>query len=145
MTDKVQTITLYTDGASRGNPGPAAIGVWIETLGKTYGVTIGETTNNDAEYQALIFGLKKIKSLIGNARAKRTRVQCFLDSELVVRQLNHEYKITDAQMQQHFMTIWNLMLDFDSVTFTHVPRAKNRIADRAANDALDAPEQPMIV
>jgi len=132
-----KTIELYTDGGSRGNPGPAAIGVYIKTLGKTYGECIGETTNNDAEYQALIFGLKKIKALVGKVQARQVRVVCFLDSELIVKQLNHEYKIADAAMQQLFITVWNLMLDFQDVTFTHVPRSQNRIADAAVNRALD--------
>ncbi len=132
-----KTIELYTDGGSRGNPGPAAIGVYIKTLGKTYGECIGETTNNDAEYQALIFGLKKIKVLVGKVQARQVRVACFLDSELIVKQLNHEYKIADATMQQLFITVWNLMLDFREVTFTHVLRSKNRIADAAVNRALD--------
>ena len=56
---------MYTDGGSRGNPGPAGIGVWIETLNKKYSEHIGETTNNVAEYQALIFGLRKLKQLLG--------------------------------------------------------------------------------
>ncbi len=132
-----RTIELYTDGGSRGNPGPAAIGVWIPTLDKKYGAYIGETTNNDAEYQALIFGLKKIKTLIGKASAREVCVECFLDSELIVRQLNHEYKISDDAMQKLFITVWNLMLDFGIVTFTHVPRNKNTVADAEVNRALD--------
>ncbi len=131
------TIDLYTDGGARGNPGPAAIGVWIPTLDKVYGECIGTATNNDAEYQALIFGLKKIKALIGKKRARECCVQCHLDSELIVKQLRHEYKVTDERMQRYFMEVWNLMLDFRIVTFTHVPRVRNRVADRAVNDALD--------
>ncbi len=138
MTKDFESVELYTDGGSRGNPGPAAIGVWIPTLGKTYGECIGTATNNDAEYQALIFGLKKIKSLIGKKRAKVTTVRCFVDSELIARQINHKYKITNPAMQQYFLTVWNLMLDFGHVTVQHVPRAENAIADRAVNDALDA-------
>ncbi len=106
----MENIILYTDGGSRGNPGPAAIGVWIETLNKKYGETIGTATNNDAEYQALIFGLKKCKSLVGKARAKKVKIVCYLDSELIVKQLNHEYKITKENTQHYFLTVWNLML-----------------------------------
>lgn len=139
---KHKTIELYTDGGSRGNPGPAGIGMHVrtkdKTLDKKYGEYIGETTNNDAEYQALVFGLKKIKSLVGKATAKGVCVECFLDSELIVKQLNHEYKIADATMQKHFITVWNLMLDFGSVTFTHVRREKNKVADSEVNRALDA-------
>jgi len=135
---KEEKIVLYTDGGSRGNPGPAAVGVFIETLNKKYGEYIGETTNNDAEYQALIFGLKKIKSLIGKQKAKKTQIQCYLDSELIVKQLRHEYKISDTFMQQLFIQVWNLMLDFEEVSFEHVYREKNTIADSLVNQALDS-------
>jgi len=128
---------MYSDGGSRGNPGPAAVGVYLETLGKEYGEYIGETTNNDAEYQALVSGLKKIKSLVGKGRAKKTNVECRLDSELVVKQLNHIYKIEHETTQKHFLVVWNLMLDFASVTFTHVPREQNTRADAMVNQALD--------
>jgi ribonuclease HI len=132
-----EKIVLFTDGGSRGNPGPAGIGVYIETLNKKYGEYIGETTNNDAEYQALIFGLKKIKSLIGKQKAKRTQVQCYLDSELIVKQLHHEYKVEHESMQKLFFQVWNSMLDFKEVKFSHVVREKNTIADSLVNQALD--------
>ena len=134
MADK---IVMFTDGGSRGNPGPAAIGVYIETLDKKYGETIGTKTNNEAEYAALIFGLKKIKQLVGKVKAKSTEVECFLDSELVVNQMNHKYKLSDEKTQRAFLEIWNLMLDYKSVKFAHVPREKNKIADALVNKALD--------
>ncbi|MDD3498094.1 MAG: ribonuclease HI family protein [Candidatus Moranbacteria bacterium] len=134
MADK---IIMYTDGGSRGNPGPAGIGVWIETLDKKYGECIGKRTNNDAEYEALIFGLKKIKALLGKAKAKKYEVECFLDSELVVKQLKHEYKLKEERIQKYFIEIWNLMLDFKKVEFRHIPREKNIIADGLVNEALD--------
>jgi len=130
-------IVIYTDGGSRGNPGPAAIGVWIETLNKKYGETIGEATNNDAEYQALIFALKKCKSLVGKKQSKQIELDCKLDSELIVKQLKHEYKISQENMQGYFIEVWNLMLDFGDITFTHVPREQNKIADEMVNQALD--------
>jgi ribonuclease HI len=129
-------IVMYTDGGSRGNPGPAAIGVWIETLSKKYGECIGKKTNNEAEYMALIFGLKKLKQLLG-ASAKKTEIVCYLDSELVVKQLNHEYKMKEKHIQGFFIEIWNLMLDFGKVKFAHVRREKNKIADAMVNEALD--------
>ncbi len=135
------TIILYTDGGSRGNPGPAAIGVWIETLDKKYGETIGVATNNDAEYQALIFALKKVKALVGAAHAKKTRLDCRLDSELVVKQLTHQYKITKPNTQKYFLEVWNAMLDFADVTFTHVRREHNTVADALVNQALDGDGQ----
>jgi len=130
-------IVIYTDGGSRGNPGPAGIGVWIETLNKKYGECIGIKTNNDAEYEALIFGLKKVKALLGKVKAKQFEVNCFLDSELVVKQLNHEYKLKEERIQKYFIEIWNLMLDFKKVTFSHVFREKNTVADGMVNEALD--------
>lgn len=137
----MRNIVVYTDGGSRGNPGPAAIGVWIETLDKKYGVLIGAATNNDAEYQAVIFALKKIKALVGAAAAKTARVECRLDSELVVRQLTHRYKITKPNTQKYFLEVWNAMLDFGAVDFTHVPRERNTVADGMVNAALDSASQ----
>lgn len=132
-----QKIIIYTDGGSRGNPGPAAVGVHIETLGKKIGECIGIRTNNDAEYEALILGLQKTKALLGKDKAKKVQVECFLDSELVVKQLNHEYKLKEPRIQQYFIEIWNLMLEFEKVVFVHIPREKNKIADALVNEALD--------
>jgi ribonuclease HI len=132
-----QKIVMYTDGGSRGNPGPAAVGVYIETLGKKIGECIGIRTNNDAEYEALILGLRKTKFFLGKDKAKKTNVECFLDSELVVKQLNHEYKLKEPRIQQYFIEIWNLMLEFSGVVFVHIPREKNKIADALVNEALD--------
>jgi ribonuclease HI len=134
----MEKIVLYTDGGSRGNPGPAALGVYIETLGKSYGHFLGEKTNNEAEYEAILFGLRKIKSLIGKARAKHALVECRMDSELACRQLNHHYKIENEKLQPLFLAIWNLMLDFQEVTFAHVRRENNTQADQLANEAMDA-------
>ncbi|MFC1645041.1 ribonuclease HI family protein [Patescibacteria group bacterium] len=130
-------IIMYTDGGARNNPGPAGIGVWIETLNKEYGEYIGEKTNNEAEYEALIFGLKKIKSLLGKVKAKQADVLCYLDSELIVKQLNHQYRLKDERIQAYFIEIWNLMLDFGVVNFSHVRRESNKIADRLVNEAID--------
>lgn len=130
-------IKMYTDGGSRGNPGPAAIGVWIETLGKRYGECIGEATNNVAEYAALIYGLKKLRQLLGKDKTRQYEVECYLDSELVVKQLNHEYKLKEKYIQENFIEIWNLMLNFQKVTFQHIIRENNKIADALVNEALD--------
>ena len=133
----MEKIIIYTDGGSRGNPGPAGIGVWIETLNKKYGETIGTATNNDAEYQALIFALKKCKALLGKQKAKQTSLECKLDSELIVKQLNHEYKISKENTQRYFIEVWNLMIDFGDIVFVHIPREQNKIADAMVNQALD--------
>lgn len=130
-------IVVYTDGGARNNPGPAALGVYVETLGQGYGEYLGEKTNNEAEYAAILFALRKVKSLVGKARAKETHLDMHMDSELAVRQLNHEYKIKEERIKDIFFDIWNTMLDYGRVTFTHVPREKNKEADRLVNEALD--------
>lgn len=138
MTEK---IIMYTDGGSRNNPGPAAVGVFIETLRKQYGHYIGEKTNNEAEYEAVILGLKKIKQNIGKEKAKNTEIEIFLDSEFVAKQMNHEYKVKEPELQKLFLEVWNLMLDFGKVTFNHIPRERNKVADKLVNQALDEKER----
>ncbi|MGB3073057.1 MAG: ribonuclease HI family protein [Candidatus Moraniibacteriota bacterium] len=133
----MQKIIVYTDGGSRGNPGPAALGVYLETLGKRYGEFLGVRTNNEAEYAAIASALKKTRSLLGKAKAKTAEIECRMDSQLACRQLNHEYKIENAKLQPYFLEVWNLMLDFHSVAFVHVPREENTIADAEANLAMD--------
>jgi len=138
---------IHTDGGSRGNPGPAALGVVIEVgpayaeatawRRKEYGESIGIATNNDAEYQAVIFALKKLKALIGKERAAKASVLVQMDSELIERQLNGHFKIMDDRMGKYFMQIWNLKMDYGSVAFEHVYREQNSAADRMVNAALD--------
>ncbi|MEK7583025.1 MAG: ribonuclease HI family protein [Patescibacteria group bacterium] len=132
---------IHTDGGSRGNPGAAAIGVVIEssdkTLKKEYGELIGVATNNDAEYQAVIFALKKLKSLIGKEKAAHASVLVQMDSELIERQLNGHFKINDERMGKYFIQIWNLKMDYGLMTFEHVYREANTAADRMVNAALD--------
>ncbi len=133
-------VIIHTDGGSRGNPGPAAIGVVIEsdlTGKKEFGEYIGETTNNEAEYRAVIFALKKLKQLIGSEKCSASLVELLLDSELVVKQLNKEYKLKDKNIQNFFIEIWNITFDFGGVSFHHVPREENREADRVVNQVLD--------
>ncbi|MEK7590499.1 MAG: ribonuclease HI family protein, partial [Patescibacteria group bacterium] len=128
-------LIIYTDGGARGNPGPAAIGVVVG--GKKYGETIGEATNNVAEYKAVIFALKKAKALLGKSKAKETEVLVNLDSELVFKQLRGEYKVLDENMQPLFIEVWNLKQDFKKVEFKHIPREQNKEADKMVNKALD--------
>lgn len=139
----MQQIIIYTDGGARGNPGPAAIGAVIQYdhQEKHYSHFLGKTTNNEAEYQAVILALKKAKALFGKEKVKRAALECFSDSELVVRQLNHEYKIEEENLQKLFIQIWNLTLDFGEIKFTHIRREKNKIADRLVNEELDRQEK----
>ncbi len=142
MTEtKPMQIIVHCDGGSRGNPGPSAIGVVIESPGtglfKEYGEYIGHGTNNEAEYKAVIFALKKIKQLIGKEKAAHADIEVHVDSELLECQINGHFKIMEPRMQDLFMELWNLKIDFDSVTFKHVYREQNQAADRMVNAALD--------
>ncbi|HAU07703.1 MAG: Ribonuclease H [Candidatus Yanofskybacteria bacterium GW2011_GWF1_44_227] len=141
-------IIIHTDGGSRGNPGEAAIGVVIDgplTGKKEYGEYLGRATNNQAEYQALIFALKKVKQLVGSDKCKDVTVECFLDSELIVKQMNGEYKIKDESIKEYFLEIWNLKIDFGKVTFRHVFREKNTEADRLVNRVLDREDNKLAI
>lgn len=151
-------LIIYTDGGARGNPGPAAIGVVIckekgppspATAGfgeasepiKKYNQAIGETTNNQAEYQAIIFAFKKIKALFGKKKVKNIEIEIRTDSELISQQLNHKYKIEEKNLQPLFLKVWNLMLDFGKVNFKYISREENKEADKLVNEALDNQER----
>ena len=134
------TIKIHTDGASRGNPGPASIGVVIELPNgeiKTYHQTLGIATNNYAEYQAIIVALEKTKSLVGKTNTKKYSIELYLDSELAQKQLTGIYELKDEAIQKAFIKIWNLRIKFDSVDFIHIRRELNKKADALANQALD--------
>lgn len=132
-------IKIYTDGGSRGNPGPAAVGIVIEGLGhdRKYAEHIGVTTNNEAEYRAAIVALKKAKQILGSESSAKATIEFYVDSELLTKQINGEYKIKEKNLQSLFMELWNLKLDFGKVTFQHVLRGKNKEADKLVNEALD--------
>lgn len=138
MTD----YTMFTDGGSRGNPGPAAIGVYVVDANGVvvleHAETIGNSTNNIAEYCAVATGLERLKQTVGKS-IKEKSVELKLDSELVKKQLNGEYQIKDAGLVPYFIEIHNLRVSaFPKLTLTHVPRAQNKEADRLVNEALDA-------
>lgn len=138
----MKKIIIYIDGGSRGNPGPAALGVVIcNQKGqkvKEYSEQIGEKTNNEAEYQACIFALQKFKALYGKKLAKNTEIEVKSDSELLVKQLTGKYKILDEKIQPLFLKVWNLRLDFKKATFKSISRDKNKEADKLVNEALDS-------
>jgi len=127
-------VKLFTDGGARGNPGPAAIGGVIFD-GKNnlaqFSKYIGEATNNQAEYQAIEEGLNL--ALDNNIK----ELECYLDSELVVKQLNKEYKVKDKELAKVFVRVWNLSLKFKKISFNHVRREYNKDADALVNKALD--------
>mgnify|MGYP001570536288 CR=1 FL=1 len=127
-------VTLHCDGGSRGNPGPAAIGV--VTLGERHGAAIGVATNNVAEYSALIFGLERIRATCGE-RANDLSVDVFLDSELVARQMQGRYRVKSPDLRPLHARARTLVAEFRSVSFHSVPREENAEADALVNEALD--------
>ncbi len=144
----MRKIIIYTDGGARGNPGPGAIGVVFANekgeILKKYSEYLGENfTNNEAEYLALIFALKKFKQLFGKKLAKNTEIEIRSDSELVVKQLRGEYKVLDPKIQPLFLEAWNLRLDFKKVNFKLVPREKNKQADELVNEILNSQNQKL--
>ena len=133
--DSMDKISLYTDGGSRNNPGEAAIGIVLKDKDKILrklGKPIGIATNNEAEYTALIEGLK----ISLNEGAKE--VECFVDSELVAKQLKGLYKIKEPRLQTLCIKVKELEKKFNEVTYTHIPRKENSIADSLVNKALDS-------
>lgn len=137
----MKKITIYIDGGSRGNPGPAGTGVVFcnekSQVIKKYSQFLGKATNNEAEYQALIFALKKFKALFGKKIACQSEIEINSDSELLVKQMTGKYKILDSKIQPLFLEAWNQKLDFKKTQFRLISRQKNQMADGLVNDALD--------
>lgn len=129
-------LILRTDGASRGNPGAAAAGIVIERedgeVLMSLGKYLGEMPNNQAEYRALILGLRTVAEMCPAA------VSVYMDSELVVRQMTGVYQVRDAVLQQLYQEARTLVRSLPQVTFTHVRRAQNAAADHLANQALNS-------
>ena len=134
---KVEALHIYTDGAARGNPGPAAIAFIIEdhkgVVLKKYSESIGIATNNTAEYVAII------KALEEASKHCRRDVFCFCDSKLVVNQLNGLYKIKKEHLKEKFLEAKDKEKMFEKVTYSHLPRThpKIKIADELVNEELD--------
>jgi ribonuclease HI len=129
-------LRLFTDGASRGNPGPAGAGIVIEDENgmrlRGFHRWLGQRTNNEAEYEALIEGLKAAHDW------KPDRLEIYLDSKLVVEQMNGRYKIKAPELIPLHQKATELLREFHQVEVAHVERAKNRGADFLANKAIDA-------
>ena len=98
---------------------------------------MGRATNNEAEYKALIFALKKFKALFGKKLAKSSEIEIRSDSELLTKQMRGEYKILNKKIQLLFLEAWNQKLDFKKVRFRLISREKNKEADKLVNEALD--------
>lgn len=146
-------LIIHTDGGARGNPGPAAVGVVIELQQETrdkkqetiticeFGKRIGETTNNVAEYTAVREALAYLKSQITNPNDqinKHLEIQFFLDSNLVVQQLNGIFKVKEANLRNLFFDVRVLEQEVGrEITYTYVPREQNKRADFLVNKELD--------
>ncbi len=129
-------VTIYTDGGARGNPGPAAAGVFIIDGEKKIEVKayLGDPiTNNWAEYEAVVLALGKAHELLLRGRDLDFK----LDSQLVVEQLKGNWKIKEPELKKQAQKVRDLLVGFGAVTFTYVPRADNKEADRLVNEALD--------
>lgn len=133
--DRLIRAKLFTDGGSRGNPGPAATGVVLldmeDNVVKKSSNYLGETTNNQAEYRALLEGLELAESL------GVKELYIFMDSELIVKQVQGIYKIKNADLKPHYDRVQSLAGNFQKISFTHVPRAMNKLADEMVNQCLD--------
>ena len=139
-----KSLIIYTDGGARGNPGPAGIGVVIsDDTGKIIGQFkkyIGEATNNVAEYKALILALEEADK-ISNFKlqiSNEISLEIRMDSELVVRQMQGIYKIKEPTLKLLAQEVLKLRNQFKLVSFSHVRREQNKLADKLVNEAIDA-------
>jgi len=135
---KKMELRVFTDGGARGNPGPAAVGFLVQKEGKTvkrFAQYIGETTNNVAEYTAVI---KALEWLVANSKWRIDKIVFFLDSKLVASQLNGLYKIKDYKLRNLVVKARELEREIGgNVCYRHIPREKNREADSLVNSVLD--------
>ena len=139
--DIKEKIICYTDGGARGNPGPAGAGVVVQdadgAILKETSEFLGNGTNNFAEYAAVVLALKTLKYLFGKKTAGLD-VEIRMDSELVQKQLSHEYQIKEPSLVPQFIEIHNIRVkDFPHISFVHVRREDNTEADRLANEAMN--------
>jgi len=134
-------LKIYTDGGARGNPGPAGIGVFIidqrQQLVFSQSKTIGVATNNEAEYKAFLASLEWLKTYVKSTSI--TKIEWFLDSKLVVEQVNQNWKIKEKRLLKFAQQAWKILSSLDcEFKISHVRREKNKQADALVNKALDA-------
>lgn len=131
----MKKLIIHTDGGARSNPGPAGLGVYITApdgeVIMEHSRYLGAQTNNHAEYMAIVDALEHAKKLGAE------EVDMFMDSELAVKQLNHEYKVRNPGLAVLFVRVLDLTRSFKKVRFTHVRREYNKQADRLVNEAID--------
>jgi ribonuclease HI len=134
-------LTLYTDGGARGNPGPAAAGVVVvdkdDVVQKTASRYLGETTNNQAEYRALLLGLETVGKVDPRNSTVEIDLTILMDSELIVRQMEGKYKVKAPDLIPLHEDAKKLLSHFGKVSFRHIPREKNTQADALVNQCLD--------
>ncbi len=148
-SSEMERLVIFTDGGARGNPGPAGIGIVFyceDEFGnrkelKKIKKYIGKQTNNFAEYSALITGLTEAQSMRTEAGHDFKSLHCYLDSELVVKQVNGLYKVREETLKPLVNEVQTLAKIFTGITFTHVHREKNVEADKLVNEILDEQEK----
>lgn len=135
FSNKMAKLSLYSDGGSRGNPGPAAFGYVLKNSAgvilKKEGKYLGELTNNQAEYQGLITGLEVALEFSPD------ELECFLDSELLVGQMEGDFKVKNEGLKPLFKEAQELARKFPKIQFSHVERSENNEADKLLNRALN--------
>jgi probable phosphoglycerate mutase len=145
MTTSPSSLIIHTDGGARGNPGPAATGVVVRSENKTihsFGRFLGDTTNNVAEYTAVIDALNWV---INTYKQSYPSLSFRLDSNLVVEQVNRRWKIKEPHLFELANQVWSMINTHQlNTTFTYIPRAENELADREVNQVLDATVGPRL-
>ncbi len=133
--------TIHGDGGSRGNPGPAGSGAVIRdengSLIATVSQFLGVRTNNYAEYESVILAFQALQKIVPKEEWGVVSVDVKMDSELVVKQVNKEYKVKHPVLKEQFLRLREALAPFGRVQFMHVPRAQNADADALANEAMD--------
>lgn len=147
-----QTLAIWTDGGARGNPGPAGIGVRIARVEPVsediisiieelaaISTSIGETTNNQAEYLALLHGLRYLQNYLGQHQAGQagTALICYTDSELLAYQIQGKYKVKNELLKPLHQEAINLLGQYSNWKIIPIRREKNQVADRLVNEAID--------
>lgn len=132
----MKKLIVYCDGASRGNPGEAGIGCVIENergeVIKKISDYLGTATNNIAEYNALVRSLQECLNLKGGS------VEVYMDSELIVKQINGEYKVKNKGLMPLYQQAVGIIKKFNNFSIKHIPREKNKEADKLANEGIDS-------
>lgn len=140
---------VYTDGGARGNPGSAGIGIVIKRKAQSaklktvleFSEYIGETTNNQAEYKAIIRALEEVKKIINTILSSKFHILCSMDSQLIVEQLNGRYKIKNEGLKPLYNQTQELITELEKmdikINFQHITREQNQEADRLVNQAID--------